>query len=673
METQKFPHLFSKIKIANHTYKNRILCAPQLFGFYALEKESAERVYKMVEDRAKGGAAEVIVGETPINYEDACDAMLPWIDTDYTKPGGPAYEAYKKYADIIKKHDSIALIEIFHSGINRVPRNGINPWGPVAAVLPGGNRIEPFDTEKMKKVRDDFVTCSQFMKAAGYDGILIHGAHGYLFTQFLSPLINRRTDEYGGGIENRGRFPREIITDIRKNLGKDFIIELRVNGADIVEGGTTNEDVAAFCSTLEGLVDIIHVSVGIHSDSYNTHTFSSHYDPHGVNVERAANIKKKTKIPVTVVGGINSPEFAERIIAESKVDFVSLGRQLIADPDFANKAREGRESEIRRCIRCYHCYGTQPGPGQKERTAAPPMFRISSLSALLDGVNYCTVNPRANNEVTIDKMPEPEGSRKVLVVGGGPGGMQAAVTAADRGHRVTLVEKENSLGGTLRFTDTDVHKVDLKNFKDLLVREVGRRKIEVLTGTEVTPAFIAKFKPDVLILAIGALPCTPNVLGLNTAMPVLDIYKNNAKIGKNVVMVGGGLAGCESALHLADTGHNIIIVEMLSTLASEIAGMPYDALTDQIKKRKNIIVKTGAKCIEITPHSVKVESSSGNVEVVKGDTVVYSLGMNAKRVDVEKMRAAASKATIFEVGDCIRGAKVFEATNEGFMAAMKIT
>jgi 2,4-dienoyl-CoA reductase-like NADH-dependent reductase (Old Yellow Enzyme family)/thioredoxin reductase len=673
MAVQKFPHLFSTIKIANHIYKNRILCAPQLFGFYALEKESAERVYKMVEDRAKGGVAEVIVGETPINYEDACDAMLPWINTDYTKLEGPAFEAYKKYADIIKKHDSIALIEIFHSGINRVPKNGINPWGPVATVLPDGTRIEPFDAEKMKKVRDDFVTCSQFMKAAGYDGILIHGAHGYLFTQFLSPLINRRTDEYGGSIDNRGRFPREIIADIRKNLGKDFIIELRVNGADIVEGGTTNEDVAAFCSTLEGLVDIIHVSVGIHADSYHTHTFSSHYDPHGLNVERAANIKKKTKIPVTVVGGINSPEFAERIIAEGKVDFVSLGRQLIADPDFANKAREGRESEIRRCLRCYHCYGTHPGPGQKERTAAPPMFRISSLSALLDGVEYCTVNPRANNEVKIDKMPEPKGSRKVLVVGGGPGGMQAAITAADRGHRVILVEKDSSLGGILHFSDTDIHKVDLKNFKDLLVREVERRKIEVLLNMEVTPEFITKFKPDALILAIGGSPCTPDIPGLKTAMPVLDIYKMDTKIGKNVVMVGGGLAGCESALHLADTGYSITIVEMLSTLASETAGMPYDALIDQIKKRKNIIVKTGAKCIEITPHSVKVESSSGNVEVIEGDTIVYSLGMNAKRVDVEKLRAAAGKATVFEVGDCVRGAKVFEATSEGFMAAMKIT
>jgi 2,4-dienoyl-CoA reductase-like NADH-dependent reductase (Old Yellow Enzyme family)/thioredoxin reductase len=673
MVIQKFPHLFSTIKIRNHIYKNRILCAPQLFGFYALEKESAERVYKIVEDRAKGGVAEVIVGETPINYEDACDAMVPSVYTDYSKPKGSAFEAYKKYADIIKKYDTIALIEIFHSGINRIPKNGVNPWGPVAIVRPDGTRIEPFNTEKMKKVRNDFVTCAEFMKAAGYDGILIHGAHGYLFTQFLSPLINRRTDEYGGSIENRGRFPREIMADIRKNLGKNFIIELRINGADIIEGGTTNEDVAAFCGTLEGLVDIIHVSVGMHADSYNTHTFSSHYDPHGINVERAVNIKKRTKIPVTVVGGINSPEFAERVIAEGKVDFVSLGRQLIADPDFANKAKEGRESEIRRCLRCYHCYGARPGPGRKDRMAVPPMFSISSLSTLLDGVEYCTVNPRANNEVKIDKMQKPKGSRKVLVVGGGPGGMQAAITAEDRGHRVTLAEKDSSLGGILHFTDMDVHKVDLKNFRDLLVREVGRRKIEVLLNTEVTPEFIMKFKPDALILAIGASPCAPDITGLETAMPVLDIYKKDAKIGKNVVMVGGGLAGCESALHLADTEHNIVIVEMLSTLASEIAGMPYDALIDQIKRRENITVKTSVRCIEIAPHSVKVEGSSGNIDVIEGDTIVYSLGMNAKRVEVEILRTAAGKAIVSEVGDCVRGAKVFEATNEGFMAAMKIT
>jgi len=669
----KFPHLFSPTKIAGKTYKNRILCAPMLFGFYCMEKEAAERVYKITEDRAKGGVAEVVVGEVPINFDDAATAMIPNVDVDFSKTEGPGFEAYKKYADIIKKYDAIANVEIFHGGIMAGPMAGKSDkhiWGPVASVTENGTIIDAFDEEKMAKVCRDFATCANFMKAAGYDGVLIHGAHGYLFTQFLNPSINRRTDEYGGSIENRGRFPRAILKTIRDKVGPDFIIQMRVNGADMVEGGTTNEDVAEFCSTLDGLADIIHISSGFHQDSYRTHTFSSHYDPHGINVERAANIKKKTNIPVTVVGGINSPEYAERIIAEGKVDFVSLGRQLIADPEFANKAREGREDEIRRCMRCYHCYGART---RVTGTEPSPMERPGpiTLSGMLDGVENCSINPRANKEVIIDNMPAPKGSRNVLVIGGGPGGMQAAITAADRGHKVTLVEKESSLGGVLRFTDNDVLKIDLRAFKDLLIREVGRRNINVLLNTKATAEFLAEYKPDALILAIGASPCTPSIPGLDMAIHALDIYKEDCKIGKKVVMVGGGLAGCETAFHLVDKGHEVTIVEMLDILAYEIDGYSHDAILDQVNKR-NIVARTGMKCVEITPHGVKAEDASGKVELIEGDSVVYSLGMNARRTETEQLRAAAGGTTVFEVGDCVRGAKVYEAVSEGFMAAMKV-
>jgi 2,4-dienoyl-CoA reductase-like NADH-dependent reductase (Old Yellow Enzyme family)/thioredoxin reductase len=673
---QKYPHLFSPIQIAGHTYKNRILCAPMLFGFFVLVKPMTERLYKITETKAKGGVAEVVVGETPINCSDAPDIYFPGIEIDYTKWQGPGFEAYKGYADAIKKHDAIALIEIFHAGHEKSPLpfgEKLNPWGPMGFVRPDGVTVEAFDDRKMKKVREDFVTCSQFMKAAGFDGICIHGGHGFLFTQFLSPSSNRRTDEYGGNLEKRGRFPREILGDIRNNLGKDFIIELRLNGADLVEGGSTNEQMAEFGATLGGLVDIIHISSGFKHLGYTTQEFSSHYEPHGVNVERAANIKKKTKVPVTAVGGINSPDFAEKIIAEGKVDFVSLGRQLIADPEFPNKAKAGQTDEIRQCVRCYHCY-----PGGPEIPGDKSVMNLNRLGP--SGGNrpmtmrswQCSINPSVNNELEIENMPKPQGASAVLVVGGGPAGMQAAITACDRGHDVTLVEKGSSLGGILYFTNTDVHKVDLKNFKDLLVREMGKRKIKVMLNTAATPEFIEQFKPDAVILAIGALASTPAIPGLNTAIQALEAYKNESKIGKKVVMVGGGLAGCETALHLADKGHQVTIVEMLERLASTETGFALTATIRQIEKRKNITARTGLKCVEITPNSVKVADAVGKTEVIKGDTVVYSLGMSAKKAEVETLRAAAGKATVFEAGDCVRGAKVYEATFEGFMAAMKI-
>lgn len=675
---QTFPNLFSTINIAGHIYKNRILAAPMVFGFMALMGPMADSCYRGVEARAKGGAAEVVVGETPVNSSDAPDALFPGTETNFTVYSGRNFDAYRKYAELIKKYDAYALIEIFHAGDAKNPLpfgERVNPWGPMAYLRPDGVQVEAFDAKKMKKVRYDFVNCSAFMKAAGFDGVCIHGGHGFLFTQFLSPA-NRRTDEYSGSLENRGRFPRDILRDMRNALGKDFIIELRLNGADLVEGGSTPEQMAEFCSTLNGLVDIIHVSCGWKARGYTTQEFTSMYEPHGINIERAAIIKKKTAIPVTAVGGINSPEFAEKAIAEGKVDFVSLARQLIADPDFPNKAKAGKTDEILRCVRCYNCYTGMPEiPGDDRATLVPktdPSKPPATSSPNAPRLRTCTINPVAGNESLIDAMPAPKASRNVLVVGGGPGGMRAAIAAADRGHKVTLVEKGGSLGGILYFTDNDEHKIDLKNFKDLLVREVGKRKIKVMLNTEATPEFIKKFNADAVILAIGAVPTVLPIPGIEKAISALDVYKKGTKIGKNVIMVGGGLAGCETGIYLSDKGHNVTIVEMQKRLAPESFGLALTAAVRQIEKRKNMTVKTGCRCVEISATSVKVKNADGAEESIKGDTVVYSLGMSAKRPEVEKLRQAAGKAAVFEVGDCVRGAKVFEAGTEGFMAAMKI-
>lgn len=669
----KFPHLFSPIDIAGHTYKNRILSAPMLFGFYALEKGTDQRVYKIFEDRARGGAAEVVVGETPVNLSDAPDIYLPGLEVDYTKTAGPAFHAYKKYADVIKKHGAFALIEIFHAGHAKNPLplgDRTNPWGPMGLVREDGVTVEAFDGDKMQKVRRDFVTCSQFMKAAGFDGVCIHGGHGFLFTQFLSPSSNRRTDEYGGSLQNRGRFPRHIMQDMRSAMGDGFIIELRINGADLVPGGSTSEDIAEFCSTLDGLVDIIHISSGFKSMGYATHEFTSMYDVHGINVERAAAVKKKTGIPVTVVGGINSPEFAEEIIAQGRVDFVSLGRQMISDPEFVAKAGSGREGQIRRCIRCYHCYPGMPEiPGDEMRVSfAPPM----TMKKLLDGVEYCTLNPRANREVELEQVPAPRGSRDVLVVGGGPAGMQAAITASDRGHRVTLLEKNDALGGILQFTDSDAHKVDLRNFKDLLVREVARRDIRLMLGTEASPQFMAEHRADAVILALGATPSVPSIPGIRDALHALDVYSRGARLGKRIIMLGGGLAGCETGLHLAARGHYVTIVEMLDRLASKAYAMGLTATIRQIEKQHNMVARTGMKCIEVSGTSVKAENPQGRVETIEGDTIVYSLGMAARRAETQRLHAAAGTAQVYQVGDCVRAARVYEAVSQGFLAALKI-
>jgi NADPH-dependent 2,4-dienoyl-CoA reductase/sulfur reductase-like enzyme len=339
---------------------------------------------------------------------------------------------------------------------------------------------------------------------------------------------------------------------------------------------------------------------------------------------------------------------------------VVMGRQMIADPELPNKALAGREREIRRCLRCFHCF-----PGSPEAGYVPP----DDGESMIEKVGRCTINPRANLVIPVDDMPKPTGSRKVLVVGGGPAGMQAAITAADRGHQVTLLERAPALGGILKFTDVDVDKQDLRDFKDLLIYEVGRRDIDVRLSTPATPATVATEEPDVVILAVGSTPLVPPIEGIDTATPALAVYERGPSLGRRIVMVGGGLAGCETGLHLAKTGHEVTVVEMLDRAANESYGMYREALLLEMG-RVGMKVMTGTKCVEITPNAVLVEGRDGAAEWLEADTVVFALGMRPH--DTSALKAAAGTRVCLEAGDCIRAARVDAAVREGFLAAMSV-
>ncbi|MCL5734709.1 MAG: FAD-dependent oxidoreductase [Actinobacteria bacterium] len=664
----KYPHLFSPLTIRNHVYRNRIVTGPTMFAAAAFLPGFEEGVFSMVERRAKGGAAAVTTGEMAVNTEEG-DCLIN-VPVDYSEYEGRYFEGFKEYANSIKKHGAIAMVEFGHDVSYAEVKPPYHPVGPVAFTREDGVEVLAMDEAMMDKITDDIARATRFMMAAGFDGILLHGGHGFLFQQFISPRFNTRTDEYGGSMENRARFPMNVLKALRDAGGEDMILELRFSAEDGLPGGMTIDDCVEFCKIIDGKVDIIHVSNGLKWLGYRTHCFTSMYEAHGYNARFAEAIKKATThSKVAVIGGINGPELAEDIIASGEADLVVLGRQAFADPEFPNKADSGREDLIRRCVRCFHCY---PGAYREDDTDLPPgEFQSYVLPRMLEVVGQCAINPISNFHINPKDFPVPGGSRRVLVVGGGVAGMQAAITASDKGHRVTLAEKSGVLGGILKFTDHDFFKTDLRDFKDVLVREVAAKGITLLLGTEVTPQFVRDFKPEVVLLAVGSSPLLPPILGIELAVDALTLYSNLDKVGKRVVIIGGGLVGCETGLHLAATGHEVTIVEMLERIAPEVFAMPRAALLDEMKKL-HVQQLLGHRCTEILPGAVKVIDSIGDEQVIEADTVCCSVGMKKCSETVALLKEAASDFQVFEVGDCSSVGKVANATEAAHRVALGI-
>ena len=657
-----FPKLFEPLKINDaYTMKNRITCAPMAFALIACDPEAAEKSFRKLEAPARGGDAMVSVGELDVNFVDAVRIPLPPVD--FTATDGYVVRQVGEYARRIHKHGAIALCELCHPGAEKMPFDDRQEAiGPNDEVRPNGVHVRAMTEADMDRIAGDFVTAARFVKACGYDGVVIHGGHGFIFTQFLSPTYNKRTDAYGGSLENRARFPIQILKAIRKAMGKDFIIELRLSGDDgwqDTRHGVTPEETGKFAHMLEGTVDLIQISAGIYYDAIRTHQFSSMFVPHGCNASISAVVKRYTSLPVGVVGGINSPEQMEEILERGEADYIALGRQSLADPELANKSFTGQADRIRRCLRCFKCF---PGSPEEGYTDLP--FTSNELAR---HVGACTVNPTAN--LPFDPLALPPAEKKrVLVVGGGVAGMQAAITAFDRGHDVILAERSDRLGGLLFFTDTDPDKPDLRNFRDLMIREVGRRGIDVRLNTTVTADNLADFAPESLIIAVGSEPVTPPIPGIENAVHALELHRG-VEAGKGVVMVGGGLVGVEEGLALAKTGHRVTVVEMLPRAAGEVYGMYREALMLEIEK-EHMELRENTRCLEIGKGFVRVLRSDGQEETLTADTVVYALGL--KSVPYQPLLDAAGDIPTEVIGDAVSPGKVDQATRGAYLAALRV-
>ncbi|MGI5971762.1 MAG: FAD-dependent oxidoreductase [Oscillospiraceae bacterium] len=643
-----YPHIFQPIRLGHLTLKNRIQAAPNII-LRTVGLEPIDDFYGFLTAKARGGAAEVIVGDFPVDLEIAPSHLESLVFDD------EIIAEMAKTADAIHRGGAVATIELIFAGAQARPPiikrmlGWPKPLGPHAFTRStDGAKVEELTEEMLLKIIENAAAVCSAFKKAGFDGVLVHGAHSWLINEFFSPLWNHRADRWGGSFLNRARLPVLMVKSIREAVGTDFIIEYRINGSDMMDGGNGVEDAIRLISMLEDWIDLVQVSsgsLGLPDSSVGDNTA---LQPYMGNVELAAEIKSAGfPVPVAAVGSIMDLDMAESVLAEGKADIVAMGRAFIADPDFISKTLSEREEEIIPCMRCYNCMnGEKPGIPLEEQHFE------------------CAANPLTARYCKPSFYRKSDAPKKVIIAGGGPGGMYAAITAARRGHDVTLIEVSDRLGGNISFCDRDSVKTDLRKYKDYLIRKV-KTECRVILNTEVDPELIKAANADAVIAALGSVPINPDIPGISKAIHALEVYKPTARLGEKVLIIGGGLVGCETAIHLARTGHEVMIIEMQNQLAPD-ANIGYDRGLMTALKQENIKILTNTRCLEILPYGVRSKTGGAPVTLHEADSVVYALGMEPR--DWTFLEPCG--VPVYPVGDCKKPRKVKDAVYDGFFAAL---
>lgn len=645
----KYPHLCAPITLGRVTFRNRMFAAPIGGTDITADCCVGPRTPAFYELRAKGGAAAVTASELVVHPATDASHMF---HLDLKTPGCLA--SWTWVADAITRQGAVPSVELSHSGqyagtylVDKDKKKGLSQFGPSDWVRPDGIPVKALTQEQIDDIIKAYGETAALAKRAGFQMVMVHAGHGWLINQFLSPAFNHRTDQYGGSFENRMRFARQVLQSVRNAVGPGFPIELRMSGSELFEGGYDLQGGVEIAKALEDLVDLIHVSAGSYQFGFfNTHP--SMFSEHGCNVYMAAEIKKHVKVPVATIGGLNDPAQMEEIIASGKADVVEMGRAILADPELPMKVMSNREDEIVRCLRCFTCMAERPTTGTRR----------------------CTVNPLIGRECEGLEVTPAAKSRKVFVAGGGVAGMQAALTAARRGHKVTLFEKSDALGGILKSEQAIPFKYEMYQLSLSLARMLEREQVTIRLNTALTPEILDREQPEALIIAVGSSPIVPPLPGMDgdNVVIVNNYYLEKDRVKDRVVVLGGGLAGCECAVHLGMEGKEVHLVEMRDALAVDCNIRHRPILMKQVEQYTT--VHTGCQGLRVTGEGLVCRNSDGEELLIPGQTVICAVGQRPNRAQVDALRFGAP--FVREIGDCARVSNITNAIYQGHHAALAI-
>jgi 2,4-dienoyl-CoA reductase-like NADH-dependent reductase (Old Yellow Enzyme family)/thioredoxin reductase len=644
------PRLFQPITLRGLALKNRIVMPPMGTNMATPDGEVTDEIIAHYRERARGGVGLIIVETTCVDAPGGkTTAYQLAISDDRFIPG------LRHLAETIHEHGSRAVLQLQHGGRGtKSSITGIQPVAPSPVPMPYGTQVgyegevpRELGIAEIKELVRRFAAAAARARTAGFDGVEIHSTGYYLVAQFISSTANVRQDEYGGSLRNRARFLTEIVRAVRETVGRDYPLLCKVSAMELGPGaGLTFEEGQQVARMAEEAgADALEIAAMLWGVIPQIPPPTA--EASGGLLPFMDGLRKAVSIPIIAAGRV-SPELGEKALQDGQVDFIAMGKALIADPELPLKVASGRLDEVRPCIGCLRCIDNQTVKGK--------------------GI-MCSVNASAGREAVSGIRPA-EKSRRVVVVGGGPAGMEAARVAALRGHEVTLLEREDTLGGQLREAVIPPHKDNLPPFVEYLKTQMDRRGVKVMTGVEATARVVSESRPDAVVLAAGIVPATPAVSGIERA-PVVTAREvlHGAAVGARVVVIGGGLVGCETAEFLAGQKKTVTVIEMLE----ELAGVMPLALRNMLRARMaeaKIKVLTGASCRRFTPGSVVVAAPGGREETVPFDTVVLAAG---GRPD-QSLRGALEKLApaVHLAGDCLEPRGIAEAMADGLRIGLTL-